>query len=143
MITEFEQSIRKTEMLERDLLKLQIDDLSRKQVGEVNLVSGELKVSNTDLLREVGDWLKNDLRSGVVILGTVLDGRPSLMIMATSDMVEQGFHAGNVAREAARSMDGGGGGRPELGQAGGHDYKKLKDALDAAEKEVRLWREKP
>lgn len=143
VLTEFEQITRKTEILERDLLKLQINDLSRKQVAEVNVISGELKVSNSDLLREAGDWLKNDLMSGVIVLGTVLDGRPSLMIMATVDIVEQGFHAGNVAREAARSMGGGGGGRPELGQAGGRDYKKLKDALNAVEEEVRLWREKP
>ena len=106
------------------------------------VVSGELKVSNAALLREAGDWLKNDIKSGVVILGTVLEDRPSMMIMATKDIVDQGFHAGNAVKEAAKAMGGGGGGRPEMAQAGGREPGKLKDALSAAEEEVRRWREK-
>ena len=66
-----------------------------------------------------------------------------MMIMATKDMVDQGFHAGNAVREAAKAMGGGGGGRPEMAQAGGREAGKLKDALSAAEEEVRRWKEKP
>jgi alanyl-tRNA synthetase len=142
LLTELEQTQRHAETLERELLKRQVVELPRKQIAGVNVVSGELKVSNADLLREAGDWLKNDIKSGVVALGTVLEGRPSMMIMVTGDIVEQGFHAGTAVKEAAKAMGGGGGGRPEMAQAGGREPGKLKDALWAAEEEVRRWREK-
>jgi alanyl-tRNA synthetase len=141
MLAEMEQAARLSETLERGLLKRLVAELPRKQVAGVNVVTGELKVSDTDLLREAGDWLKNDIKSGVVVLGTVLENRPSMMIMATKDMVEQGFHAGNAVKEAAKAMGGGGGGRPEMAQAGGREPGKLKDALSAAEEEVRRWRQ--
>jgi alanyl-tRNA synthetase len=65
-----------------------------------------------------------------------------MVIMATKDLVDQGFHAGNVVKKAADAMDGGGGGRPDMARAGGPDPAKLKDALRAAEEEVKRWREK-
>jgi alanyl-tRNA synthetase len=143
LLTDIEQTQKRAETLERELLKRQVAELPRKQVAGVNVVAGELKVSNADFLREAGDWLKNDIKSGVVVLGTVLEQRPSMMIMATADIVEQGFHSGNVVKEAAKAMGGGGGGRPEMAQAGGREMGKLKEALSAAEEEVRRWREKP
>ncbi|MFH1560117.1 MAG: alanine--tRNA ligase [Chloroflexota bacterium] len=143
VLAEMEQAQKRAEALERELLKRQVSELPRKQVAGINVVSGELNVSAVELLREAGDWLKNDIKSGVVALGTVLEGRPAMVVMATADMVAQGFHAGNAVREAAKAMGGGGGGRAETGQAGGREPGKLKDALRAAEEEVRRWREKP
>jgi alanyl-tRNA synthetase len=143
LLTELELTQRSAETLERELLKRQVAELPRKQIAGINVVAGELKVSNADFLREAGDWLKNDIKSGVVVLGTVLEQRPSMMIMVTADIVDHGFHAGNAAKVAAKAMGGGGGGRPEMAQAGGREPGKLKDALSAAEEEVRLWREKP
>jgi alanyl-tRNA synthetase len=140
LLAELEQTQKRAEALERELLKRQVAELPRKQVAGINVVSGELTVSAVELLREAGDWLRNDIKSGVVALGTVLEGRPSMMVMATRDIVEQGFHAGNVVKEAAKAMGGGGGGRPEMAQAGGREPSKLKDALLAAEEEVRRWR---
>jgi alanyl-tRNA synthetase len=142
MLAEIEQTTKQAQTWERELLKRQVKELSRKQVAGIDVVSGELTVSAVELLREAGDWLKNDLKSGVAILGTVLEGRPTMLVMGTADMVAQGFHAGNVVKEAAKAMDGGGGGRPDMAQAGGRDPDKLEDALRAAEEEVRRWREK-
>jgi alanyl-tRNA synthetase len=142
LLAEMEQATTQSETLERELLKYQVAELPRTQVAGVNVVSGELKVSNAELLREAGDWLKNDIKSGIIVLGMVLESRPSMMIMATNDNVEQGFHAGNAVKEAAKAMDGGGGGRPEMAQAGGREPGKLQDALRAAEEEVRRWKEK-
>ena len=72
---------------------------------------GVLTVSNVDFLREAGDWLRNDIGSGIVILGAVIEGRPAMMAMATRDVAESGFDAGGLVREAAKAMGGGGGGR--------------------------------
>ena len=141
LLSELEQATRRAESLERELLRRQVRELPRKEVAGVGVVSGVLSVSNSDLLREAGDWLRNDIKSGVVILGAVLEDRPTMIVTATRDVVEQGFNAGNVVREAAQAMGGGGGGRPDMGQAGGRAPDRLKDALESAEEGVRLWKE--
>ena len=82
-------------------------------------------------LREMGDRLRDKLGSGVVVLGSVFNGRPGLLAMVTPDLVERGFDAGAIVNEAARVMGGGGGGQPRLAQAGGKDASKLDDALAA------------
>ena len=141
LLSELEQVARRAEALERELLRRQVKELPRREVAGVGVVSGVLSISASDLLREAGDWLKNDIKSGVVILGAVVEDRPNMIIMATRDVVDQGFNAGNVVREAAKAMGGGGGGRPDMGQAGGRAPDKLKDALQSAEESVRQWRE--
>jgi alanyl-tRNA synthetase len=59
----------------------------------------------------------------------VCDGKPSLLAMVTPDLVAKGFHAGQLVKEAAKVVGGGGGGRPELGQGSGKDAAKLDEAL--------------
>ena len=127
--------------LERELLRRQLRELPRSEILGVAVVSGVLTVSNVEFLREAGDWLRNDIGSGIVILGAVIEGRPAMMAMATRDVAESGFDAGGLVREAAKAMGGGGGGRADLGQAGGRYPDKLPDAIRAAEDGVRAWRE--
>ena len=140
LLSELEQVVRRAEALERELLRRQVKELSWKDVAGVAVVSGVLSISATDLLREAGDWLKNDVKSGIVVLGAVLEGRPAMIVMATRDVAAQGFDAGRVVRDAAKAMGGGGGGRPDMGQAGGRDPDKLPDAIQAVEDSVRLWK---
>ncbi|MDO8750009.1 MAG: alanine--tRNA ligase [Dehalococcoidia bacterium] len=107
--------------------------LERVQESDgLKLVSGVASVGSADALREVGDWLRDKLGSGVVVLGAVVNDRPTLLVMVTKDLVARGLHAGNVVKEAAKVMGGGGGGRPEMAQAGGRQADKLGEALDAA-----------
>ena len=140
LLSELEQVVRRAEALERELLRRQVKELPRKDVAGVAVVSGVLSISATDLLREAGDWLKNDVKSGIVVLGAVLEGRPAMIVMATRDVAAQGFDAGRVVRDAAKAMGGGGGGRPDMGQAGGRNPDKLPDAIQAVEDSVRLWK---
>ena len=140
LLSELEQVVRRAEALERELLRRQVKELPWKDVAGVAVVSGVLSISATDLLREAGDWLKNDVKSGIVVLGAVLEGRPAMIVMATRDVAAQGFDAGRVVRDAAKAMGGGGGGRPDMGQAGGRDPDKLPDAIQAVEDSVRLWK---
>ncbi|MBI2172163.1 MAG: alanine--tRNA ligase [Chloroflexi bacterium] len=107
------------------------------QVNGVTLVSGGAAVSSAEALREIGDWLRDKLSSGVVCLGAVIGDRPVILVMATKDVVARGVHAGNMVREAAKAMGGGGGGRPEMAQGGGRDAAKLDDALRAAQETLR------
>ena len=73
----------------------------------------------------------------MVTLGGLSDGSPVLVTMVTGDLVERGVNAGNIARDAAKLMGGGGGGRPEMAQAGGRHPEKLDEALAAVPGLVR------
>ena len=86
----------------------------------------------------MGDYLRDKLGSGVVVLGSVINDRPMLVAMVTSDLIEaKGLNAVDIARGAAKAVGGGGGGRPEVAQAGGRDASKLDDALALAPGLVR------
>ena len=119
---------------ERASSREQAQDLldAAKEVSGVKIASGRMDASSMQALREAGDWLRDKLGSGAVALGAMLNDRPTLLIMATNDLVERGLHAGNAVKEAATVMGGGGGGRPEMAQAGGRQPEKLEEALRAA-----------
>ena len=95
----------------------------------MQLITARTEAASAESLREAADHLRDKLGSGVVVLGTVIDGKPSLVAMATKDAVERGAHAGRLLKVVASVVGGGGGGRPELAQAGGRDPGRLDDAL--------------
>jgi len=97
----------------------------------------EVPASNVGALRKTGDHLKNQIGKGVVVLGSVIDGRPMVVVMATDDTVKAGIHSGNIAKAIAGRMGGGGGGSPAVAQAGGKNADQLKDALGATEEIIR------
>jgi len=80
-------------------------------------------------LREMGDWLRDKIASGVIVLGTTLNEKPQLLAIVTSDLLSKGYHAGNLVKGLAPIVGGGGGGRPDMAQAGGRDVSKLDEAL--------------
>ncbi len=106
-------------------------------VDGTRVLAARVEVDSKDGLRQMGDRLRDRLESGVIVLGTVIDGRPSLLSMVTPDLVARGVKAGDVVREAATLIDGRGGGRPDLAEAGGKDPSKLDDALASVTDIVR------
>jgi len=110
----------------------QIDQLleQRKMAGQVSYVVGQVEVTNVDALRSLAERLQERLKSGIVVLGAVLNDHPHLAITITSDLVKQGYHAGKLARQLAGIIGGGGGGKPNMAQAGGRDVQKLPEALE-------------
>ncbi len=130
---------RRLAALERSLLRSEAEALLRRvaDVDGVRVVSGRTSAHNADGMREMGDFLRDKLSSCVVTLGALSEGSPILVTMVTPDLVERGLNAGNIARDAARLMGGGGGGRPEMAQAGGRQPEKLDDALAAVPGLVR------
>jgi alanyl-tRNA synthetase len=103
-----------------------------QSVAGVSLLSARVTAPSMDILREMTDWFRDRLGSGVVVLGTVLAGRPALVAAVTSDLVERGVDAGRLVRGLAHMVGGGGGGKPTLAQAGGRDPNRLDDALRQA-----------
>jgi alanyl-tRNA synthetase len=88
-------------------------------------------------MRETGDWLRDRLGSAVLVLGAVFDERPNFVAMITPDLTARGLHAGELVKRVAAVTGGGGGGRPEIAQAGGKDPGRLEEALGLARKLAR------
>ena len=123
---------RENETLQRRLSLQSADGLldSAQSVDGVTVLAVRTAVSNADSLREMGDYLRDKLGSGVVVLGSVINDRPMLVAMVTNDLIEaRRLNAADIARGAARAVGGGGGGRAEVAQAGGRDASKLDAAL--------------
>lgn len=99
------------------------------KIGDVSLLAVQVDAADADTMRQMTDWFRDKLGSGVVVLGAVIDGKPALVAAVTDDLTKRGLHAGNILKEAAKIVGGGGGGRPTLAQAGGQDPAKLPEAL--------------
>jgi alanyl-tRNA synthetase len=100
-------------------------------VAGMRVLAERIDVDSRDELRQMGDRLRDSFQSGVIVLGTVLDGRPALLAMVTPDLTGQGIRAGDIIREIAPHIEGRGGGRPELAEAGGKDPSGIDRALAA------------
>ena len=125
--------------LERESLRREAQDIISRvvDVGGVKVLSARTSAPDADAMREMGDWLKTRLESAVIMLSSMTEGQPMLVAMVTDDLVARGLNAGNIVKEAAQVMGGGGGGRPNLAQAGGRHADKLDDALQSVPDIVR------
>ena len=95
----------------------------------LSILAEQVEASDVDTLRQMTDWFRDRLGSSVVVLGSVINEKPMLVAAATEDAIEKGIHAGNLVRDAAKIVGGGGGGRPNMAQAGGRHVDKLPEAL--------------
>ena len=98
-----------------------------------------MQVSGVEMneLRNLGDKLKNDVDEGMVVLASDVDGKVNLLCMAGDTALKAGAHAGNIIKAIAALVGGGGGGRPNIAQAGGKNPAGIKDALDKAKEEFK------
>jgi alanyl-tRNA synthetase len=119
--------------LEGRLARSRAEDLVKaaRQVSGVAVIAGRIDGLDADGLRAVADTLRNRLGSGIVCVGSVVDGKVNLIAAVTKDLTSR-FQAGKLIQEVARAVGGGGGGRPDLAQAGGKDPAKLDAALELA-----------
>jgi alanyl-tRNA synthetase len=138
LLEEQRQLERQLAELEAGLARARADELvdAARQVNGVAVVAGRIDGLDAEGLRAVADRLRERLGSGVVCVGSVADGRVSLIAAVTKDLAKR-FHAGKLVQEVARAVGGSGGGRPDLAQAGGKDPARLDDALALAFEYVR------
>ncbi len=132
MQKELEQTKKTSLLNEAEALLAQV-----QTVAGVSLLTAVVENTDADGLRSMLDKYREQVPSGVGVLGTVHNGRPIVIAMVTDDLVAQGLHAGNIVREVAQMMGGGGGGRPNLAQAGGKDVNRLPEAITAVVELVR------
>ncbi len=103
-------------------------------VNGVQLIATKLSGVDMNGLRDLGDQLKNKLGSGVVVLASDCDGKVNLLAMVTEDIISKGAHAGNLIKGIAGLVGGGGGGRPNMAQAGGKNPAGIDNCLAEAAK---------
>ncbi|NLB50409.1 MAG: alanine--tRNA ligase [Clostridiaceae bacterium] len=120
--------------LERDRLAESVDNLSaqEEQIGEIHLLMHQFPGYGATELREAGDRFRDKLgRNAVVVLAGTSEDKVLWLAMAGQGAIEKGIKAGDLVREAARMTGGGGGGRPDMAQAGGRDVSKVDATFDA------------
>jgi alanyl-tRNA synthetase len=107
-----------------------------QKVGDVSVLIKKIEGMDAKTLRTFIDNTKNQLKSGIVVVGSVADGKVSMAVGVTKDLTGK-YHAGNIIKNIATIVGGSGGGRPDMAQAGGPQIDKLDEALKKAEELIR------
>ncbi|MBF7095775.1 alanine--tRNA ligase [Alkalibacter mobilis] len=102
------------------------------EIGGFNYLGIEVSGMEMDDIRDLADGLRDKL-SGIVLVASDANGKVNIVSMGTKDAVKRGFHAGKLVKEVASITGGGGGGRPDMAQAGGKDPSKIQEALKKAQ----------
>ena len=134
LLAEVKELKSENESLKSKLAKDAMGDVMNQveEVKGVKFLATSLEGVDMNGLRDLGDQLKEKLGEGVILLASVNDGKVSLMATATDGAMKQGAHAGNLIKAVAKLVGGGGGGRPNMAQAGGKNPAGVEDALKAA-----------
>lgn len=132
VIKELEEGKKEAEEIRQRMVSSAFSTLMDKVelVGNSALLSVELPSANADALRNMTDIFREKYGSGVIVVGSVLDEKPILIASVTDDLIKNGINAGDIVRSISKEIDGSGGGRPNLAQAGGKNPAGLKKALD-------------
>jgi len=141
LIKKAENLMEEHKTLQRELQELKnklaagsIDELiaGAKNVNGMNVVTAKIDGADSDMLKDIGDRLKDKLENAVVVLGTQSADKALFVVMAAPGAIALGAHAGSLIKEVAKVAGGGGGGTPHMAQAGGKDPSKIEAAVKKA-----------
>lgn len=126
---------RENESLQSKLSAIEAGELTSKvvSIGETRLLAAKVQAGSMEALRGLADELKAKLPDAVLVLGAPMDDKVNFVVAVPKVAVGRGLHAGKLVKEIAAVCGGGGGGRPDMAQAGGKDAGKLDEALKLAE----------
>ena len=127
------------ESLKSKLAKDSLGDVMNQivEAGQFKVLATSVEGVDMNGLRDLGDQLKTNISDGIVVIASNIDGKVNLIAMATDAAVKSGAHAGNLIKEIAPIVGGGGGGRPNMAQAGGKNPAGIEEAIAKA-KEVAV-----
>jgi len=108
-----------------------------EKIGETSIVIGKLSPTDAEQARTAVDMIKKKTKSAAVVFGYADGDRANLIAGVTDDLIKKGVKAGDIVKEIAPIVDGGGGGRPQMAQAGGKNPEKIDDALARAEEIIK------
>jgi alanyl-tRNA synthetase len=139
LLTEIKELQRENESLSAKLSNIEAGSLTDrvKDVDGIKVLTANVSGQDMNGLRNMMDDLKQKLESGIIVLGTAQGEKVNVIAGVTEDLVEKGYHAGKLIKEVASRCGGGGGGRPDMAQAGGKDPEKLDGALQFVEEWVK------
>ncbi|ADU94970.1 alanine--tRNA ligase [Geobacillus sp. Y412MC52] len=139
LFAELKELERENESLASRLAHMEAEHLTRqvKDVNGVPVLAAKVQANDMNQLRAMADDLKQKLGTAVIVLASAQGGKVQLIAAVTDDLVKKGFHAGKLVKEVASRCGGGGGGRPDLAQAGGKDPSKVGEALGYVETWVK------
>ena len=145
LLAKLEQQVKELKEKEKEITSLKskfasmgIDDIvsSSKAVKDINVISYELKDVDADTLRDVCEKVRDKAQNSIVLLMSANAGKVTICSMATKDAVAKGAHCGKLIKEVSTMLGGGGGGRPDMAQAGGKLPEKIQEAIEASYKIV-------
>ncbi|HDR4864383.1 alanine--tRNA ligase [Bacillus cereus] len=139
LFAEVKQLQKENESLAAKLSNIEAGNLtdSVMTVDGVNVLAAKVNVADMNNLRTMMDDLKNKLESAVVVLASVNDDKVNILAGVTKDLISQGYHAGKLVKEVASRCGGGGGGRPDMAQAGGKNPAQVEEALAFVQEYVK------
>ncbi|AZR74888.1 alanine--tRNA ligase [Anoxybacter fermentans] len=137
LVVEIKEKDKEIDALKQKLAGSQVDEILNqvKEINGVKFLGARVEGIDASALRNMGDELKQRLGSGVIVLASDMKGKVLFVAMVTDDLTKR-FHAGKIIGEVARITGGGGGGRPNMAQAGGKNPAKISEALKKAEEIV-------
>jgi len=131
-LTELKDKEKEILLLKGKLASSSVDEMldNIKEVKGVKVICGSVRDMDGDALRDLADKLRDKLGDGVVVLGSVVDDKVQFVAMASKSAIDKGIHCGKIIKEVAKIAGGGGGGRPNMAEAGGKLPEKLDEAIE-------------
>jgi alanyl-tRNA synthetase len=131
--SELDKERKQVQSLQRELAKQQANSLLSKVevVKDIKLLVSRIEAADNDIMRDMADTLRNKLGSGIVVLGAVMEDKPSFIVAITPDLVKKGYQSGKLVKHISAVAGGGGGGKPDMAQGGGRDIGKLDEAINS------------
>jgi alanyl-tRNA synthetase len=136
LLEEKKQLASQIEKLQQEQALQAFEDQQPIQINGIPVLRALIQNADADTLRRLTDRFREKNPSGIIVLGTVKEDKPLIIAAVSKDLVEKNFHAGRIVKAVASIVGGGGGGRPDLAQAGGSDPSRLEEALAAVQKLV-------
>lgn len=135
MNDELKAAKKELDELKKQTMNSGLDDMiaGAKEIKGVKLITNSFKDFDISDLRSLSDEIKAKSKGVVIVFATENNGKVTFMVSVSDDLLDKGYHAGNLIKQIAAAAGGGGGGKADMAQAGAKDPSKIKDALDLAE----------
>lgn len=129
---------KENEKLKAQLSNTKVNDILGKaeKIDSFNVLIHEVENLDMNALRNMGDSLKEKLEKSVIVLASKYEGKVNLIAMASKEAVELGIHCGHIVAQSVKAVNGGGGGKPNMAQAGGKDPSKINEAFNIAKQVI-------
>ncbi len=131
---ELKATKKELEDLKKQSMSSGLNDMitNAKEINGVRLITNSFKDVDINELRGLSDEIKAENKGVIIVFAAENSGKVTFMVSVSDDLLERGYHAGNMIKKIAAAAGGGGGGKADMAQAGAKDPSRIKEALDLA-----------